>query len=126
MPVRGRNVRSGQKSRSESEDLTASVFLTERLASDRFVPHRRSSLVKPVGRGLGYWPRLWSASSEQADTITPTGPTSNHTLGSGVTVGGCPKGAGLRARAFHPLHSGGGLRRGIETASAVRFRGGLG
>lgn len=63
-------------------------------------PHHRSTLVSPVpqrGRCSRSRPPAVFA---DAGVHPSTGPTNFLTLGSGVSVGGYPKGAGLTARAF--------------------------
>ena len=66
----------------------------------RVHPHHRSTLVLPV-------PQRGRCSRSRSPVIfgeagvhPTTGPTDFLTLGSGVSVGGCPEGAGLMARAF--------------------------
>lgn len=68
--------------------------------SGRVHPHHRSALVSPVPQ-QGRCSRSCSPAIFEVAGVHPsTGPTDFLTLGSGVSVGGYPEGAGLTARAF--------------------------
>ena len=67
--------------------------------SERSHPHHRSTLVSPVHQRVRCSRSRTPAVFAETGIHPLTGPTDFLTLGSGVSVGGCPRGAGLTARA---------------------------